>query len=251
MMPDQDALEAQLEQIDAVSLQKTPNLHFWLNAAFRVSITPLSVPLGGRRVRCNQLQPRGRQAGRLAVVGARMSGGRALFGWLGQGNQIAVGVVNLSDLSKDTALEIRQLDAPSAEQGLGVRQVRDGDRHPAVARAGASEKAGYQLLVRQGKFSTNRVVLISGQACIWLRSYLTGIRPDWIKARRSRALLLNRFGDPMHPLADGQIVSKAKRKAGLEKAVSPHAIRRNCATHMVQAGAPLRLVHELLGHNFI
>ena len=68
------------------------------------------------------------------------------------------------------------------------------------------------------------------------------IRPDWIKAKRSRTLFLNRFGDPMHPMAVWQIVNKAKRKAGLEKAVSPHAIRHSCAAHMVQARAPLRHV---------
>lgn len=55
----------------------------------------------------------------------------------------------------------------------------------------------------------------------------------------------------MHPMAIWQIVNKAKRKAGLEKPVSPHGIRHSCATHMVQAGAPLRHVQELLGHNSI
>lgn len=107
------------------------------------------------------------------------------------------------------------------------------------------------LMVREGKFSKDRVVPIGKQAGTWLRSYLAGIRPDWPKAKRTRALFLNRFGDPMHPMAIWQIVNKAKRKAGLEKAVSPHAIRHSCATHMVQAGAPLRHIQELLGHNSI
>lgn len=110
---------------------------------------------------------------------------------------------------------------------------------------------GGLLMVREGKFSKDRVVPIGEQACNLLRSYLAGIRPDWIGAKKTRHLFLNRFGNPMHPMAVWQIVHKAKLKAGLDKPVSPHALRHSCATHMVQNGAPLRHVQELLGHNFI
>lgn len=104
------------------------------------------------------------------------------------------------------------------------------------------------LMIREGKNSKDRVVPIGPTVCELLQSYLTGIRPDWIGAKKDRHLFLNRFGHGMHPMAVWQIVRKSRAGAKIEKPVSPHTFRHSCATHMLQAGAQLRHLQELLGH---
>lgn len=104
------------------------------------------------------------------------------------------------------------------------------------------------LMIREGKNSKDRVVPIGQTVCELLQSYLTGIRPDWINAKKDRHLFLNRFGHGMHPMAVWHIVRKSRAAAQIEKPVSPHTFRHTCATHMLQAGAQLRHLQELLGH---
>jgi len=103
-----------------------------------------------------------------------------------------------------------------------------------------------------GKGARERIVPIGEQAIEWLRTYLTDARP--LLAGRAKddscadAVFLNRFGYPLSGRSVQRLLDKhLKRMASLVKA-SPHALRHSFATHLLEAGADLRSVQELLGH---
>jgi integrase/recombinase XerD len=82
-----------------------------------------------------------------------------------------------------------------------------------------------------------------------VRRYLLAVRPEQVKGRVNPGwLFLTKSGDKMDGEAARQAVMKAARVAGLEKKVTPHALRRACATEMIRANANPWHVKELLGH---
>jgi len=107
------------------------------------------------------------------------------------------------------------------------------------------------LIVRDGKNSKDRAVPVGASVCKLLETYLAGVRADWIGADRDRHLFLSRFGTGMDPNSIWRIVKKHSQAAGLAKPVSTHTIRHTCATHMLRAGAPIRYLQEMLGHDSI
>ena len=104
------------------------------------------------------------------------------------------------------------------------------------------------LIVREGKNRKDRAVPIGMSVCRLLETYIVGVRKDWLGAGRDRHLFLNRFGQGMSPHAVWHVVHKYASTAGIDRAVSTHTFRHSCATHMLRAGAPIRLLQEMLGH---
>jgi site-specific recombinase XerD len=83
-----------------------------------------------------------------------------------------------------------------------------------------------------------------------VRRYLLAVRPEQVRGRVDPGwLFLTKSGDKMDGEAARQAVMKAARAAGLEKKVTPHALRRACATEMIRANANPWHVKELLGHD--
>jgi tyrosine recombinase XerC len=99
-----------------------------------------------------------------------------------------------------------------------------------------------------GKGSKERVVLMGEPAAAALRAYLEQGRPKLIGEKRSNALLLNRYGQRLPTRSVQKILEKYAQEAGLKKRVHPHLLRHTFATHMLDGGADLRVVQELLGH---
>jgi integrase/recombinase XerD len=100
-----------------------------------------------------------------------------------------------------------------------------------------------------GKGDKQRLVPVGGPACRALAAYL----PDRLAARRpgkdSGAVFLNRRGGRLSRQAVWEIVRRHAGRGGLDPGeVSPHVLRHSAATHMVEGGADLRTVQELLGH---
>jgi integrase/recombinase XerD len=105
------------------------------------------------------------------------------------------------------------------------------------------------IFIRKGKGSRQRVVPLGKTAVKYLREYLEKIRPYYAKRRpKQRRLFVNHFGLAMTPGGVRQMLRKYRLEAGIEKPVSPHTMRRTCATHMLAAGADIRHVQKLLGH---
>lgn len=99
-----------------------------------------------------------------------------------------------------------------------------------------------------GKGSKQRLVPIGGKvagaAAIYLRQY----RPDLDKGNSKDRLILNSRGRPLSRVGAWQIVKKSADLAGITKRVTPHTLRHSFATHLLEGGADLRAVQEMLGH---
>jgi integrase/recombinase XerD len=99
-----------------------------------------------------------------------------------------------------------------------------------------------------GKGSKERLVPI-GRAVIGAVSvYLHQLRPELDRGTSGGRVLLNARGRPLSRVGAWGIVKQAARRAGITKRVTPHTLRHSFATHLLEGGADLRAVQELLGH---
>ncbi len=99
-----------------------------------------------------------------------------------------------------------------------------------------------------GKGGKERIVLLGEPAVHALRVYINDGRGELAGKKMSNALFLNRFGGRLSRRSIGLILDKYSKLAGLWKKVTPHLLRHTFATHMLEGGADLRAVQELLGH---
>ncbi|MEW6079063.1 MAG: tyrosine-type recombinase/integrase [Thermodesulfobacteriota bacterium] len=105
------------------------------------------------------------------------------------------------------------------------------------------------LYIRRGKGSRQRVVPLGKTAAAWVREYLEKIRPYYAKKNpKERRLFLLNTGQAMTPASVRGLLLKYRDQAGIKTSVSPHTWRRTCATHLLQNGADIRHIQELLGH---
>lgn len=116
-----------------------------------------------------------------------------------------------------------------------------------AARADVSDLdlRGRVLLVRSGKGKKDRLVPVPGRAALALDTYLIEARPELVK-RLDGALFISRHGARLSLVGLRAVVQRHGRAMGV--AVSPHALRHTCATHLLRGGADIRHVQELLGH---
>jgi len=104
-----------------------------------------------------------------------------------------------------------------------------------------------RTVVVRGKGNKERMVLLGEPAERTLRRYLSEGRPK-IATGAEEALFLNRDGNRLSGRSVQKMVRKHSLKAGLEANVWPHLLRHSFATHLLDGGAELRVVQELLGH---
>jgi len=99
-----------------------------------------------------------------------------------------------------------------------------------------------------GKGSKERLVPIGRSAIGALSVYLRELRPKLERGAGKGVLFLNARGAPLSRMGAWKILRKHVETAGLEKRVTPHTLRHSFATHLLEAGADLRAVQEMLGH---
>ena len=99
-----------------------------------------------------------------------------------------------------------------------------------------------------GKGNKQRIVPFGKKAEKAIDEYMTFGRPLILKKRSSPFLVLNARGKFMSRMGFLKILRKYRIKAGIKKRVTPHMFRHSFATHLLEAGADLRTVQELLGH---
>ena len=103
-------------------------------------------------------------------------------------------------------------------------------------------------MVVWGKGGKERLVLLGEPAVEALRVYIYEGRAKLLGQKRNDALFLNRFGGRLSRRSIALKLDKYSKLAGLWKKVTPHLLRHTFATHMLEGGANLRVVQELLGH---
>ncbi len=99
-----------------------------------------------------------------------------------------------------------------------------------------------------GKGSKERLVPIGRSAIGAAAIYLRELRPKLEKGEGKGVLLLNARGRPLTRMGAWKILRRHVERAGIEKHVTPHTLRHSFATHLLEGGADLRAVQEMLGH---
>jgi integrase/recombinase XerC len=150
------------------------------------------------------------------------------------------------------------LAAPPVDQPTGLRDrailellYAGGLRVGELVALRCEQVAGDEIRVR-GKGGRDRVVLVGSQAGAWLRRYLAEARPKLARppgsGRGADACFLNARGGPLTARAVQWLVGRWVRAAALGQRTTPHVLRHTFATHLLDGGADLRAVQELLGH---
>lgn len=104
------------------------------------------------------------------------------------------------------------------------------------------------LLIHKGKGGKTRLVPVGKTALHWLQQYLDITRPLLAIDDEEKALFLSGYGTGFNPTYIGNWVARTLKNAGLVEQGSCHLLRHSCATHMLENGADIRLIQQLLGH---
>ena len=108
-----------------------------------------------------------------------------------------------------------------------------------------------QLLRCYGKGSKERIVPLHDHAVVQLDNYIRIARPVLARSDTRKAVFLNRFGKRLSRQGFWQIVKAYAKKANLVHDISPHTLRHSFATHMIEGGAPISYVQQMLGHSSV
>ncbi|MET3963763.1 integrase/recombinase XerD [Marmoricola sp. OAE513] len=106
-----------------------------------------------------------------------------------------------------------------------------------------------QTVLLRGKGSKERIVPFGRYAAETVAAYLTRARPELVSAGKGTpALFLNARGGRLSRQSAWTVIVKSAERAGITAEVSPHTLRHSFATHVLEGGADIRVVQELLGH---
>lgn len=154
-------------------------------------------------------------------------------------------------------LEIENiLEQPDSSTPLGIRDIAiieilyaTGIRESELINLhlGSLNDAGEFIQVL-GKGNKERIVPIGKFALKAIKNYLMKGRPKLIKDISERTLFLNLYGAKMSRMGLWKLIKKYSLKAGIARPISPHVFRHSCATHMLEGGANILAVQEMLGH---
>ena len=150
----------------------------------------------------------------------------------------------------------RLLAAPSAEEPIGIRDrallellYATGARVSEAVNLDVDDVSHGDVLRLRGKGSKERIVPVGSYARAAVDAYLTRVRPGLAaKGRASARLFLGARGAPLSRQSAWLVIRDAAERAQITSEVSPHTLRHSFATHLLQGGADVRVVQELLGH---
>ena len=157
-------------------------------------------------------------------------------------------------LTTDEMNHLLEAPAPTPPQGLRDRAVMElfyaaGLRISELTSLSVTQVDLYSRELRVvGKGSKERLVLIGQPAAAAIKVYLKHGRPKLLGKNRSDALFLNYEGTRLSARWIQEQILRYARQAGIRQEVHPHLLRHSFATHLLDGGADLRVVQELLGH---
>lgn len=99
-----------------------------------------------------------------------------------------------------------------------------------------------------GKGARERIVPVGSVALKYLEKYINDVRPKILKEQDEKTLFLNHRGKALTRQGFWKIIRKYAQEAGILKNITPHTLRHSFATHLLENGADLRSVQEMLGH---
>jgi integrase/recombinase XerD len=156
-----------------------------------------------------------------------------------------------------TVAEIEKLLAiPDVNDPLGVRDramlelfYSTGMRRTELCTLELSSFNADQKTVHvRGKGNKDRMVPVGQRAVHWVERYLKEVRPRLCLDTRTQALFLTGYGEAFNPDVVSRMVAGWLRQAGLKRHGCCHVLRHSCATHMLENGADIRFIQQLLGH---
>jgi integrase/recombinase XerD len=200
------------------------------------------------------------QRARLGVI-------QHFFGWLTRQQHLPANPASELVLPRgekklpEQSLSIGQINAllnvPDTRDPLGIRDrailetfYSTGIRRAELTQLGLSDlhiERGV-LQIRQGKGRKDRTVPIGQRALGWLTRYLDEVRPRLLLDISEPALFLSSYGSSINADVLSRKVSQWLEQAGIKKPGSCHLLRHTCATHMLEGGADIRYIQQLLGH---
>lgn len=157
-------------------------------------------------------------------------------------------------------LSINEVDALLAQPNLrGIQGMRDKAILEALYATGmrVSEAANLKLtninldigfLRCVGKGNKERIVPLGKKAILSIKRYTGFARPKQLKGKDSEFLFLSRFGKRISRQSLWKIIKRYAKEARIKKQIRPHILRHSFATHLLERGADLRSVQEMLGH---
>lgn len=141
----------------------------------------------------------------------------------------------------DTALALRDRALLEVLYGTGARISE-------AVGLDVDDVAEAETVLLRGKGGKERLVPVGSYARTAVAAYLVRGRPDLVSAGSSAALFLNSRGGRLSRQSAWSVLVKAAERAGVTRDVSPHTLRHSFATHLLDGGADVRVVQELLGH---
>lgn len=200
----------------------------------------------------------------------QLSALRALFRWLTRKNYILANPASDLDLPKLTqvlprhVLSVAEVErivsVPDLHTPVGLRDrailetlYTTGMRRKELAGLKLDDLSFSRLTVaiRKGKGGKQRIVPMGERAAFWIERYLSASRPDLVIEPDERWLFIGIRGDPLHPDALSSLVRRYFDEAGIRAGGSCHLFRHTAATLMLENGADVRYVQELLGHAYL
>ncbi|MEV7621138.1 site-specific tyrosine recombinase XerD [Microbacterium sp. NPDC089321] len=150
----------------------------------------------------------------------------------------------------------RLLAAPSPDEPIGLRDrallellYATGARVSEAVSLDVDDLAYGDVLRLRGKGDKERIVPVGSYARAAVDAYLTRVRPELAaKGRATARLFLGARGAPLSRQSAWLVIRAAAEQAQITSEVSPHTLRHSFATHLLQGGADVRVVQELLGH---
>jgi len=192
---------------------------------------------------------------------------KGLFAWLSRTGElsydpsISLALPKVEHRVPEAVLSIDEVEAilagPDTTTSLGLRDraVLEVFYSTAIRRAellhlrvADVDHSRHTVFVRQGKGARDRFVPIGERACYWVQRYLDEVRPELERAREHPALFLSVTGGGIAPDVMSRLVSAYIHAAVPAKKGSCHLFRHTAATLMLDAGADVRIIAEMLGH---
>ncbi|KRL57166.1 site-specific tyrosine recombinase XerD [Furfurilactobacillus rossiae] len=144
------------------------------------------------------------------------------------------------DVSKPLGIRDRTLLEVMYATGMRVSEV--------VNLTGNNLHLDLGFIQTVGKGDKERIIPIGDLATEWLTSYMNTVRPQLVHGQPTTAIFVNAHGRQLTRQGVWKNLKAMVKSAGIKKDVTPHTLRHSFATHILENGADLRVVQELLGH---